>query len=272
MSLTFPAAFCFQNAASTATITVPGALPLTPPSRLQNPHTSIRCRVESDTMAITVVLAGATTIDTFGLFGIEARSTAGVDITSSIVSRVRASLADVSALDGAVYDSGSAAGRVSAFYNNLACLRDGAASTLAIRYDLSAAGAAYIEAGYVVDGLRNQVAINFAPGASDTPIDLSIKTTSRSGADYIDLRKKKRKWGFSFEGLKAVERFGWVEDMDQICGTSQNIMAIRDCSSTNLGRDTMCGLITTGAPTIARDGFLDGANLYSKTYEIEDRL
>jgi hypothetical protein len=101
MTITYQAAFCFQNAADTATFSVPGALPLTPPSLLQNPHTSIRCRVESDTMVITGVLAGATSIDTLGLFGIRALSASGLDLTSSIVSRMRVSLSDLSAVDGA---------------------------------------------------------------------------------------------------------------------------------------------------------------------------
>jgi hypothetical protein len=33
----------------------------------------------------------------------------------------------------------------------------------------------------------------------------------------------------------------------------------------------MCGLITQGAPVVSRDGFMDGGNAYSKSYEIEER-
>jgi hypothetical protein len=273
MALTYPAALLFQNAADTATITVPGSLPLTPPSRLQNQHTSVRCRVESDAMAITVALAAATTVDTFGAFGIEARSSAGVDLTSTAITRIRASLTDISAVDGAIYDSGSAAGRVHAYYRNLVGLRDGSALARYILYNISVAGAAYIEAGFVMDGLRNQVGINFAHGAGDTPVDPSIKTKSRSMATHIDPRNKSRKWNFSFDFLRETEALGWVEDLDQLCGVSQNVMVIRNCASTNLGRDTLCGLLTQGAPTISRDGYMsDGLPARSKAYELETRL
>jgi hypothetical protein len=276
MAISYRAAFCFQNAADTASFTVPGSLPLTPPALLQNPHPSIRCRVESDTMAITGVLVGATTIDTFGLFGIRALSSSGVDLTSSIVSRVRASLSDLSALDGAGYDSGSAAGRVSAYYRNLVGLRDGSSLVRAVRFDLTAGGAAFIEAGFPMIGLRNQVTINYAPGEQDTPIDPSVKTTTRSQATHVDDLAPDgitpRKWNFDFSNLTETERFGWIEDLDRLYGARKNVMMIRNCASSNLGRDTMLGLITTGTPIVTKDSFLsDGARGYSKSFELIER-
>lgn len=263
MALTYPAAFLFDNAADDAVITVPGSLTLTPPSRLQNPHTSVRCRVEADTMAITVALAAAITGDTFGLFG--------SNLTVNGITRIRASLTDTSAVDGAVYDSGSAAGRVSAYYGNLVGLMETAASLKYVRFDQSEAGIAYTEGGFVMIGRRRQVETNFAHGASDTPIDNSIKTKSRSGATHIDDRPKTRKWNFDFQLLSETERMGWVEDLDQTRGSSRNVMVIRNCASSDLGRDTLCGLITQGSKVISRDGFIGDAPAYSKSYEIEER-
>lgn len=266
MALTHPAAFLGQNgnAAATATITASSSLPLTPPSRMQDAHTSVRWRAETDTAYITVALAAAVTADTFGLFGL--------NLTAAGITRIRASLTDTSAVDGAVYDSGSAAARVSSYYGNLVGLMDVSASLRYVRFDLAEAGVAYLEAGFVMIGLRHQVAINYAPGAGDTPIDPSIKTKSRSMATHIDPRNKSRKWNFTFEALSETEAFGWVDDIDQYCGTSQNVMVVRNCASTNLGRDTMCGLITQGAPTLAASSFIESANAYSKSYELETRL
>ncbi len=266
MALTFPAAFLGQNsnAAASATITASSSLPLTPPSRLQDQHTSVRWRTETDTAYLTVALASATIVDTFGLFGL--------NMTTAGVTRIRASLTDVSAVDGAVYDSGSSAGRVSTYYGNLVGLMPASASLRYVRFDLTEAGVAYLEAGFLMIGLRNQVTINYAPGAGDTPIDPSIKTKSRSMATHIDPRNKSRKWNFNFEAFSETEAQGWVEGIDQVCGASQNIMVIRNCASSNLGRDTLCGLITTGAPTIATNFFIAGSNAYSKTYELETRL
>lgn len=266
MALTFPAAFLGQNGnvAATATFTASSSLPLAPPSRLLGQHTSVRWRAETDTANITVALASAAMADTFGLFGL--------NMTTAGVTRIRASLTDVSAVDGAVYDSGSAAGRVSAYYGNLVGLMPTPASLKYIRYDLSEAGVAFLEAGFTMIGLRNQVTYNFVQGASDTPVDPSIKTKSRSMATHIDPRNKSRKWNFSFDAFSATEASTWVEDIDQYCGASQNVMLIRNCASANLGRDTLCGLITTGAPTIATNFFIGGASAYSKTYELETRL
>jgi len=266
MALTFPAAFLGQNgnAAASATITASASLSLAPPSRLQNQHTSVRWRAETDTASLTVALAAAITGDTFGLFGL--------NLTTLGITRIRASLTDTSAVDGAVYDSGSAAGRVSPYYGNLVGLMPTPASLRYVRFDLNEPGAAYIEAGFVMIGLRHQVTVNYAPGANDTPIDPSIKTVSRSMATHIDQRNKSRKWSFNFESLSETEAFGWVEDLDQYCGASQNIMVIRNCASDNLGRDTMCGLITAGAPTVAASFFIDSTNGYSKSYELQTRL
>jgi hypothetical protein len=271
MSLTYPAAFCFSNAADTASITASSSLPLTPPSNLQTDHVGQKWRAETDTVSLTITLAAATTIDTMGLFGLKALSSAGVDLTSSFVTRMRASLTDTSAVDGAVYDSGSAAGRVSSYYNNLVCLMDGSASARYLRYDLSCAGAAYIEAGFTMIGLRNQVGINFAHGATDAPIDPSVVTTSRSGADFIDQRNAYREWNFTFEALNETERYGWVADLDYLIGARKNVMVIRDPSSTNLGRDTLLGRITNAPPTATVQGFIAGGLVFSKTYNIKQR-
>src|SRR5262245_6281247 len=104
MALTYPAAFVFENAADTASITASGSLPKCPPSMLQTQHVGQAWVVESDTAYLTIALADETTIDSIGLFGLNL-STAGI-------TRIRVSLNDTSAQDGALYDSGSAVGRV----------------------------------------------------------------------------------------------------------------------------------------------------------------
>lgn len=273
MALTFPAALCFQNAADTATITASTSLTQTPPSLLQDQHIGRKWRAQTDTAALTIALAASTTIDTIGLFGVLARSSAGVDITSLAVTRIRVSLTDTSAVDGALYDSGSSGGRVSSYYGNLVALLSAPVNGRYIRIDLSCTGAAYLEAGFLMVGLKNQVGINFAIGAQDTPVDPSIKTKSRSGATWVDPRNLYRLWEFNFEFLSSTERFSWVEDLDHLCGSSRNVMLTRDCAASNLGRASICGLIVEGAPIISRDGYMsDGLPAYSKSYKIEQRL
>ena len=264
MTLTYPAALAWDNAADTAVITASAAVIGAQAWRLQDPHIGRKWRAEADSVYLTVTLAADTEIDTIALFGL--------NLTTAGVTRVRVSLTDPSAQDGALYDSGAAAGRVSAYYGALVVLLDGVVTARYIRIDLSEAAVAYIEAGFLFVATRHQVGINFAYGASDTPVDPSIKTKSRSGATHIDARPKYRVWDFSFEWLSEAERFGWVEDIDRMCGASRNIMVVRSCASTDLGRDVLCGLITEGAPVISRDGFIASGNAYSKSYRVEQRL
>lgn len=264
MALTFPAAFVFQNAADTATITASGSLPKTPPSLLQNQHVGKAWVVESDTAHLTIALAAATSIDSIGLFG--------VNLTTAGFTRVRVSLSDTSAVDGALYDSASAAGRVSAYYKGLVALIDGPVSARYIRIDLSESGIARIMAGFLMIGLRNQVTINFSPGNSDQLIDPSIVTPARSGAEWIDERQASREWSFDFGSLSATERFGWVEDLRMLCGIRKNVMMVRDCSSSNLGRDTLCGRLTQSDPIVTREFFIGSDNAYSQAFKIRQRL
>jgi hypothetical protein len=270
MSLTFPAAFVFNNFADSATITVAGALALTPPTRLQNQHTSVRCRVEAASMTILVDLGASTSVDSFGLFGI------GSSLFSTIATattRVRASLTDVTGADGAVFDSGSAAGRVNTYFGNFVSLKDGVGSARYVLFNLAQTSATYLEAGFVVIGVRSQVGVNFAYGSSDIPVDPSIKTKSRSMATHVDTRNKYRKWTFNFEFLSETERAGWVESLDFTCGASRNVMMIRKVDSSDLGRDTLCGLLTETTSSVTRSGFLSTTpDAYSKAYTIEQRL
>lgn len=266
MALTYPAAFCFNNLAETASITASSSLPLCPPSRLQTQHVGQAWCTETDTAALTIALNGAATFDTIGLFGL------GPSFSTSGVTRARASAFDTSAQDGALYDSGSAAGRVNSYYGNLVFLIDGAVTGGYIRIDLSQAGIARLLAGYLVIALRSQVQLNFVQGASDAPIDPSIITPSRSGADWVDPRTTYREWDFNFDFLAETERMGWVEDMDRLRGATKNVMVIRNCASTNLGRDTLCGRITNAPPSLNREGFINGAPAYSKAFKIKQRL
>jgi hypothetical protein len=264
MSLTFPAAFCFDNKAETATISASNSLPLCPPSRLQTQHIGEAWCTETDSAYLTIALASAVSFDTIGLFGL--------NLTTAAATQARVSLVDTSGQTGELYNSGSATGRVSSYYGNLVFLIDGAVTGQYIRIDLSEAGIARILAGYLMIGLRHQVGINFAQGASDAPIDPSIVTPSRSGAEWSDERTAYRQWEFSFDFVSETERFGWIEDMDRLRGATQNVMMIRNCASSNLGRDTLCGRITNAPPSLNRDGYMNGAPAYSKAYTIKQRL
>lgn len=267
MALTFPAAFVISNAASSdagAVITASASLPKCPPSRLQTEHVGETWVAETDTAYLTFDLGAATSIDTVVL--------AGLNLTTAATTRIRLSAGDASAQAGELYDSGSAAGRVSDYYRNLVALTDGTVSARYGRIDLAQSGVERIMAGVLFVGARNQVGINFAPGAGDTVIDPSVMTRARSNAKLIDDRRKWREWTFTFEALSPTERLGWIEDMRFIAGLSRNLVCIRQCDSDDLGRDTLLGLISEATPVVSTAAFMDGGTAYSQSFKIEERL
>lgn len=263
MSNTFPAAFCFENLALDATVTASASLPATPPSLLQDEQVGKRWCAETDTAYLTIALGGAEQFDFVGLYGL--------NLSTAATTRVRASVSDTSAVAGDVFDTGSVTGGVSAYYRALAVLRPALVTAAYLRIDLTEPGIDRILAGFLIIGQTHQVGINFSPGAADTPVDPSVVTVARMGAMHVDPRVKYRNWEFAFDWLSATERFGFVEDIDKLCGTSNNLVMIRDCSSSNLGRDAMLGLLSEGTPTIARDGFIESAGAYQKSYKLRER-
>lgn len=263
MSNTFPGAFVFENIAAVATITATSSLPATPPSLLQTQQVGNRWCAQTDTVALTIALNAAYSFDFVGLYGTNLGLTA--------TTRIRASLLDSTALAGEVFDTGSVVGAVNGYYGTLAALRSAPVLASYLRIDMTQPAIARIMGGFLMIGLSHQLTVNFARGFSDTPVDPSIKTRARAQSIHIDPRTKRREWNFSCDFLTETERFGWVEDLDKQCGTSQNIVFIRDCSSSNLSRDAMLGLIEDGPPTISRDGFINDLPTYSKAYKIVER-
>jgi hypothetical protein len=239
---------------------------LRPASTLQNPHVGRKWRSLTNADALTCDLLTPRSFDTVAIIG--------TNLTAAGVTRVRVSNTDPSGITAEVSNPGSVPGAVDPSYGRLVVLLPAPVSGRFVRIDLSDTSLSYIEAGRGVIALRNQVAINFVPGATDTNTDPAIKKKSRGGQTYIDPASPDpfRTWEFSFDTLKETERFGFVEQADLLNGSRKDVLLCRNPASANLSRDTMWGLLEP-TPIVAQSGYgNDGLPVYSKVYRIEQRL
>lgn len=250
----------WRNLADSGAISASSFVPLTPPTILQNPHVARKWRgANGASEHVTVDLVSPAAIDCVALMG--------VSLSAAGITRIRASLADSSALDGAAHDSGAAAGRIDPRYPHLIHLMPAPVTARYLRIDLTEPGAAFVEAGRLFVGLTEQFTVNFAYGWERGWADPSRVTKSRGGQSYVDRADPYRQLNLTFGHLGEAQRYGVVEDIDQFCGKHTDILMLTDPTSTALARDSIWGRVEDATP-VSQPSFAT----YSKIYRIEERL
>jgi hypothetical protein len=260
------ACLAYVNLADVGSWSASSAIAQRPASTLQNVHVGRKWRSLTNADAVTCDLLNAQLFDTVALIG--------TNLTAAGVTRLRISNGDPSGVAGEVYDSGSAAGRVDPNCGRLIFFMPAQLVGRYVRIDLSDAALSYIEAGRGVITVRNQVAVNFVPGASDLLNDPAVKKKSKGGQTYVDPASPDpfRVWEFTFDTLSETQRFGFIESADVLNGSRRDVLLCRNPASTNLSRDTIWGLMEM-TPIVAQSGYgNDGLPVYSKVYRIEQRL
>ncbi len=76
----------------------------------------------------------------------------------------------------------------------------------------------------------------------------------------------------SFEYVTERQRLGFVEEIDRVNGTHEDVLLITRSDSDNLGRDTIWGLISDLDPITQPLAWINDAPAYGKTYRITERL
>lgn len=254
------AAVLFRNLSDAGVITASGAVAGQPAALLQDPHVGRRWRSLPGTSAALIIDLGAMqALDTIALIG--------CNLTLAGTARVRVSTNDASAQSGNAWDSGPLTGLCDPAYGYLIHLLPAPVSGRYVRIDLTDAALPDIEAGRLVVGARQQFAFNFAYGWQWGRVDRSRKTESRGGQVFISRDNSYRTAQLTFENVNEDQRYGFVEDMDRLNAEHDDVLFLTDPDSSNLGRDTIWGLVD-GLEPVTQPYF----DIYSKPYKLRERL
>lgn len=255
------------NRASSATITSTTAATAMPISLLQ----------QEDTRRVWRGAGGAGVLESiFFDFGsvqsdINQVSLIYTNLAAVDATRCRLSVADPTCVTN-TYDSTSAAGRVDPNYASLHFLTTPALSPRYGRIDLTRA-AGSPEAGYLHAGPYTTFTYNYDYGAQRTVVDPSVQKITRGGQTKIISKTKFRRWEFQIGTMTETQRWSVAEAIDLANGIQSPLLFFMDPSSTNLGRDTIFGLLTETSPVASIQGFDSSGNpMYSRPYKIDERL
>lgn len=259
------AAIAYDNLSDRGAVTASSSSAQTPASRLQNPHVARKWRsLAGGSQYITIDLGTDSEIDSIAIMGISLGSDGSY--------RIRVSEIDPSAQDGAAYDSGIVGNAIDPRWSMMLHLIPVPVAGRYVRIDLTQPGAAYIEAGRLFVGKRWQFDYNFSFGWSRGYVDRSRRTESRGGQTYVDPDSMYRVVNLSFEYVTERQRLGFVEEIDRVNGTHEDVLLITRSDSDNLGRDTIWGLISDLDPITQPLAWINDAPAYGKTYRITERL
>jgi hypothetical protein len=262
------AALVIDNLADAAVISASTQAIAMPAATLQNPHPSERWRSAGNSAFIVMDKLAAALSDTIALVGL----TCGVNATI----RVRVSSIDASGAAGDVLDTGpigNGSPQLDVTYGQFIYLLPAPASSRFTRIDLADPDADYVEAGILLEGLREQFEINFAPGATIQHVDRSRIGTTSSGKTLTWRDNTFRRADLTFPAIKKGQRYGVIERLDRVKGIHANLLLITETESENLARASVYGLATEVTP-IAFNQALDveGNPLFGKQFKIDERI
>jgi hypothetical protein len=235
-----------------------------PSFNLLTPHVSERWRSLSGTAWFVLDLRSLKSIDTIML--------RGMTLGASSTARVRLSSTDSTGAAGDISDSGSLTSEVSTYfdldYGALVYLLPFPTNCRYVRIDLTDPDAAYVEAGALLAGLREEFIYNPAPGAGITTIDRSRRASSSGGQTLIWNDNQYRQITLSFDLIDVAQRYGVFERMSRVNGMHKNVLLITDTDSANVARDSFFGLVSSQNQI----AYLAAPDLYSQQLTINERL
>jgi hypothetical protein len=218
------------------------------------------------TVNIDLTYSSTQSADTFDLLN--------TNLTAAGIVRIKLSNTALGNTDIWDSNSGNTPGTVDPNYKDAVVLASSVKSGWKYcRIVLTDTSLTYLEAGFLFVGLRTAFDYNYAYGAQLTRVDPSIQKTTKGGQTNVMLRNQFRRWDIPIELVTEVQRWSVVEQIDLLNGIRLPVLFILDPASTNLGRDTIFGLITEVSPVVTIQGFDSaGGIMSSKSYKIDQRL
>lgn len=262
-------AAAWTNIALNATLTASSEAAAMLVAKLQQEDTKRNWRTGAATTAwVLATFSANQSCDTIALFN--------TNLSAAGIVRVRLSSVDATGAAGDIYDSnsGAIAGQVDPNYKDAIVLATSVKSGWKyLRIDLTDTSLTYIEAGFLFAGTRTQFVFNYNHGAQITRVDPSIQKKTKGGQTKLMRRPQFRRFDLPIDFITEVQRWSVHEQIDLLNGISLPALFILNPSSTNLGRDSIFGLIQESSPVVSIQGFDSaGGMMASKSYKIEQRL
>lgn len=262
------AALLIDNVAENAALAASSQVLTMPASNLRTPHPSQRWRSLTAADFVVADKGSAIAADTVLICGLTCGAKAEV--------RLRLSSIDATGAAGDILDTGAIATGATAFdveYGAFLWLLPATAAWRYTRFDITDPDAGYVEAGCLVEGVREAFTYNFAPGDTIQHVDRSRVSPTSSGMTLVWDDNTFRRLNLSINAVTTAQRFGLVERLDRVKGRKRNVLLIIDPDSSNLPRDSIYGLVTDQTPVAFSNAFaVDGQPLFGKQLRIDERI
>jgi hypothetical protein len=265
MTLASNISAAWANIAGNGTLTASSAATGMPITLLQQKDPIRHWRSGAGTSAyFDLTFAATQSADTFSIIG--------TNLTAAGIVRVQ--LSNVAAGNSEIYDSnsGAVAGQVDPVYQDAHILASAVKSGWKYcRITLTDASLSYIEAGFLFISTRTQLSYNFDYGHQFYPIDpCDHKKTAGGTTDIVPHGPIYRRCVLTVGSLTEAQRWSVFQAIGMTNGRSTPILLILDPSSSNLGRDSIFGLIQDDVPVTSIQGFDSGGAMYSAAVTIDE--
>ncbi len=244
------AGLAWINHIDTAVLTTDSQVATLPLANVADPHLATKWRTTTTTAFMAADWGAVQEIGVVGLFG--------SNFTAAATWRIR--LSAVAAGAGELLDTGVVAAGVAAGYGQAVHVLAAAVNARYLRIDLADSGLAalgYFQIGAAWAGRLWTPERNFRYGAAPGWRDPSVKTLSRGGQAYVDLRDRIRAIEFELPALTEAELLDAAFEIDRVAGVGGNILFVPDPGAATQNRRAILGTLDAveAAPMIAHDRF-----------------
>jgi hypothetical protein len=224
----------YGDRVAAGTVTVSTEVPTLLGTNLQHPHLSTPWRSTANSASITVDFGTSYTIG--GLF------LGPTNMTAAGTVRVRISAN--SDLSTPTHDSGASpilAG-VDPTFGHLIYVLSTPAAGRYLKLDLADSSLTYIQAGRLFAGTKFQPTRNFSYDYTESYIDTTGMSRSESGQVWIETGTQYREMRVQYRAATHADAQGDYKTIARL-GRQHDILFVLDPASSNLGRDSIFGLI-----------------------------
>lgn len=222
----------YRDRVAGGTVTVSTEVPTLPGTNLQHVHLSKAWQSTANSATINVDFGASYTIGAVWL--------GGTNGTATATRRIRISAN--SDMSSPTHDSGSGAAGIDPDFGALVHVLSTPSAGRYMRVELSDAALSYWRAGRLWAGTKIQTTRNFQFGYTKTYVDTSIMARTDAGQIWTDTGVVIREFRVRLPALTDAEINGDIDALLRL-GRSQDILFVMDPGSSNLGRDSIFGVI-----------------------------